>query len=793
MAQPGGQEKVHKKNAFNHVRYRNREFRMGEYPFEKLKRVDKPTTFIDEERVPRFPKRADFFARSGFGDLGKLPQDKIKDGIFVLKHPLSACARRGLGAFMLLQHGDARGPVSDEVRDPKDNSDNLKGISYFLSTDAVGLSRCPDWSYYSHDAHGNEINPYHKNAISLLLDQGYETADGSSGDDWISSAQSMRAYLRFSLIGGVVGEQIRRVGYSARVHSAVDGELLQPGLLLLSGLGEVSRIGEVILNPYLGPRLKSGVISTNMPMKHDKPIDFGLQTFCNNCNKCARECPSGAITLGPKLMYNGYEIWKSDAEKCTRYRLTNMGGALCGRCMKTCPWNLEGLFADASFRWLAMNFPSRAKQLAALDDKLGRGSNNPVKKWWWDLEIDPETGKYNWAEEVSDRDLSPELDLKYEDQTLAVYPADVMPPPYPANYPVNREEGIARYKAMLTPKQYLKRLSTGDTLDLVPQFKMPEGPPPYIPVVVSDVKIMPGFVTRYEFTNLDRSPLPAFEAGAHVDIIIAPEYPRQYSMAGDPADRSKYTFGILKEDSGRGGSKLLHKVFNVGRKVFISPPINHFPLDEKAEYSFLFAGGIGVTPMISMAHRLHKLNREFSLHYSVKSRDCAGFLDELAGMPWVDRVHLHFDEEDSTFDLESLLTNYQPGYKLYTCGPEGYMDWIFSTASKCGWLEEDMRREYFSVPDVGDWDNHEFQFKLTKSGTMLTVGEEENPLDVLLKAGHHIPAKCTEGLCGVCAVPFAGDEVEHRDFVLSAKEREEKIILCCSRAKDPGGVIEVPL
>jgi epoxyqueuosine reductase QueG len=95
-------------------------------------------------------------------------------------------------------------------------------------------------------------------------------------------------------------------------------------------------------------------------MTHDKPINFGLQSFCESCNKCARECPSGAITAGPKLMYNGYEIWKSDAEKCARYRITNTGGGMCGRCMKTCPWNLEGLFADSAFRWAAMNMPGPA-------------------------------------------------------------------------------------------------------------------------------------------------------------------------------------------------------------------------------------------------------------------------------------------------------------------------------------------------------------------------------------------------------------------------------------------------
>jgi ferredoxin len=102
-------------------------------------------------------------------------------------------------------------------------------------------------------------------------------------------------------------------------------------------------------------------------MAPDQPIDFGLQSFCESCNKCARECPSGAITAGPKLMYNGYEIWKSDAEKCARYRITNAAGGMCGRCMKTCPWNLEGLLADSLWRQVAMKLPAAAPALARLD------------------------------------------------------------------------------------------------------------------------------------------------------------------------------------------------------------------------------------------------------------------------------------------------------------------------------------------------------------------------------------------------------------------------------------------
>ena len=417
------------KNAFDREAYRRRDFRAGAYPFETLKRREQPTTFIDHQRVPRFPKRADFFARALFGDLGRDVQEGAKNAHYVMKSPIGACARRALGALLLLQFGEARRPVSPNAADPRRNAENLKAASYYLGTDAVGLCAVPEWAYYSHDAGGNPMPAYHRHAVNLLLDQGHETMEGASGDDWISVAQSMRAYLRFSMIGGVIGEQIRRLGYSARVHSVLDGDVLQPPLLLLSGLGEVSRIGEVILNPFLGPRLKSGTVTTDLPMAFDSPIDFGLQQFCERCNKCARECPSGAITAGPKLMYNGYEIWKSDAEKCARYRITNAGGGMCGRCMKTCPWNLEGLLAESGLRWLAMHVPATAPALAALDDALDRGAINPVKTWWWDIELDRATGGYVRARQTHRRGLQKDLRLRYDDQTLAVYPADTMPPP----------------------------------------------------------------------------------------------------------------------------------------------------------------------------------------------------------------------------------------------------------------------------------------------------------------------------------------------------------------------------
>lgn len=780
----------HAKSAATRDPYAKRRFKDGPHPFETLKRVDDPTTYIDEVNVARVPKRADMFARTLFGDLGKGPQAAAKNGNYVRKSSSAFAFRFSLAAFVLLQDGEVAPEVHPSAADAARNAANIKATAYFLGCDAVGISRCPDWAYYSHDAAGEKLDPYHKNAISIIIDQGHETMDGASGDDWIACAQSMRAYLRFSLLGGVIGQQIRNLGYSARVHSVMDGEVLQPPLLLLSGLGEVSRIGEVILNPFLGPRLKSGAITTNLPMDHDKPVDFGLQKFCEACNKCARECPSGAITAGPKLMFNGYEIWKSDSQKCTTYRVTVPGGAMCGRCMKTCPWNLEGLFAEAPFRWAAMNVPGSAPLLAKLDDALGNGEVNPVKKWWWDLEMEDDGAYLPSKHPVNARKLSKDLDLKYEDQTLAVYPAPLAPPPYAWPAPMDREAGIAAYENMITAEEHKRRRAAGQPPEHV--YTADQGDAPVMRVRLSKVEHMTDAVTKYEFSMPDGSPLPAATAGAHIDVVVAPEYFRQYSLSGDPADTSKYQIAVLREDAGRGGSRLLHRIFEEGRMVFVSRPINHFLLHEDAEKSYLMGGGIGVTPMIAMAHRLHALGRDFEFRYSCSKRANAGFLADLRQVPWADKVHLHFSDEGSRVDLAAVL-QWAPGRHVYTCGPDAYMQAVLDTARANGFPEENRHMEYFSVPEQPEYENHDFTLKLAKSGREIVIPAGKSATDVLAEAGIHVDVKCADGICGVCKCGLLSGEAEHRDFVLSNKQREGAIILCQSRAAQPGGVLEVDL
>lgn len=781
------------KNAFNYVPFRNRRFKDSQFPIEKLKTRETPTTFIDAARIPRIPRRADFFQRSFIGDLGKGPQDASIDGAIVTKNPVGASLAGLLQLYSLLQRGEPKDEQSTGFDDLDANADLIKATLYFLGADLVGISAAPDWVWYSHGVDGRPVTPPHEYAVTTLIDQGHETMEGASGDDWLSAAQSMRAYMRGSLLNGVVTLHLRRLGFAATNHTAADGDVIQPPLVLLAGLGEISRIGDVVLNPFLGPRLKCGVITTNLPMTVDQPIDFGLQKFCSNCNKCARECPSGAIPAGGKVMYNGYETWRSDPEKCTRYRMTNSAGSMCGRCMKTCPWNLEGIFKEAPYRFLATRLPASAPLLTRIDDWFGNGKINPVKKWWWDL--DGGTGRQaTQATAVNKRGLTTSLKLKPEDQTLACYPADIAPTPYLVPQPIDREAGIRAYSALQSPEAYQEKLGAGDTGNLVPQYIAPKGPPPVFPVMIRKKEAVSEdkLVEKLEFVSMTGVPLPPFEAGAHIDVMTAPQFIRQYSLCGDPNNPESYVIGVLCEKDGKGGSLRIFDRLKPGRPVMISRPRNHFPLIPGTKRSLLLAGGIGVTPLIAMAHQLHQDGSEFSFFYKARTRAGAGFINELQSLPWSDRVHFHFSDENR-LHVAAVLGDYVPGDQLYTCGPSAFMDAVFESADQRGWPEECLHREYFTLPEEIEYENSAFTVKLASCDREVAIPADKSAADVLVAAGVPIEMKCSDGLCGTCIAEYSHGNVEHRDYVLSNDQRKTKLTLCCSRASDANGQIVLKL
>ena len=430
----------------------------GRWPMERIPRVDAPTTLVLRDEIRRVPKRADLFTRALAGDLGERAQRERTR--FAVKHPLAAGMLPPIRALVPLQ-GTREPLAGGDAGDPRHNADAIKALGHFLGADFVGICEAEPWMWYSHDeTEGRPIEPYHRWAVVMLIDQGFETMEGASGDDWISGAQSMRAYLRGALIAGLMAAHVRRLGFSARAHSNAHSEILHLPAVLMAGLGELSRIGELVLNPFIGPRSKSVVFTTDLPLLADRPIDFGVQAMCSVCLKCARECPCNAIPFGPKVMFNGYEIWKPDVEKCGRYRLTNMKGSACGRCMKTCPYNREDLAESERLLWLSIEVPGARRALAEHDDRAGGGGRNPAKRWWFDLEIvdgiavAPAAG-------VNERDLSPGREDKLAaGQKLAFFPPHLQPAggtTLAQPVPLDRAAGQAAYAAAESPQAARRR------------------------------------------------------------------------------------------------------------------------------------------------------------------------------------------------------------------------------------------------------------------------------------------------------------------------------------------------
>jgi len=456
-------------------RERNRQAKrathLSRYPMETVKRVERPTTLILDDEVPRVSKRAAFFQRALHGDLGE--KAKRERRRFAFKTPFSFSLLQAIRALIPFQDGEVSGTVTAGFGDAAANARAIKSLSYFLGSDLTGICEIPRYAWSSHKEDGTEITPYHRYAVVMLIDQGYDTMEGASGDDWISGAQSMRGYLRGAEIAGIMAEFLRGSGFCARSQTNADSDVLQLPLTLWAGLGELSRIGELVLNPFVGPRFKSVVLTTDLPMDVDKPIDFGLQTFCSNCWKCARECPCNAIPYGDKVMFNGYEIWKPDVERCARYRVTNPKGSACGRCMKTCPINkvvdADGGLLTRSASWLGINAlwlkPLLVPIATWLDDRAGNGMRNPVKKWWFDHEL--VDGVAVWPKGTNQRDLDLHKSVDPAHKTIAYYHASMMPPPdEPGALEVDRKAALAAAALIETPEQARRRAASGGPMPL---------------------------------------------------------------------------------------------------------------------------------------------------------------------------------------------------------------------------------------------------------------------------------------------------------------------------------------
>ncbi len=355
------------------------------FPMHKIKRVDRPTIEIQEEEIPRIHEQDHGFNRALRGEYGPFLQRERRR--FSVKHPLSASLMAMQLKLREMVDGDIAPREAPLSKDPEYLSRHIKETAYFLRADAVGICELPRYAVYTHSAAtGDPIALNHKYAVAVLVDQDSRTADAATGHDWISNAMSFVAYSASGFIACLLADYIRRLGWPARAHHAMNYQVIVPPILLWAGLGEVSRMSECVLHPFMGPRFKASVVTTDLPLLPDKPIDFGLQDFCSKCKKCARECPSGALSEGDKVMQNGYQQWPGDVQKCTSMRVGNQKGSSCGTCLTVCPWNKPYTPLHRAAGAL-LRHSSLARSIAPwLDDVLGYGKPDYGKKWWCDLE-----------------------------------------------------------------------------------------------------------------------------------------------------------------------------------------------------------------------------------------------------------------------------------------------------------------------------------------------------------------------------------------------------------------------
>ena len=296
-------------------------------------------------------------------------------------------------------------------------------------------------------------------------------------------------------------------------------------------------------------------------------------------------------------------------------------------------------------------------------------------------------------------------------------------------------------------------------------------------------------IHTYELVDPAGAALPPFTAGSHIDVKLAGNFIRQYSLCNDPRDRHRYVIGVLNVTGGRGGSKAMHESVHVGDLLNISAPRNNFSLAQDASRHVLLAGGIGVTPMMAMVESLSARGADFSLLVCSRSPELTAFRDRLKPHAKAGRVVFHHDEGDPArgLDVVAALREHEPGTHLYCCGPGGLMKAV--EAATAHWPAGTVHFEFFSAPvaaaaPLRQADRPDiFQVRLASNGAVYTVPPDRSIVEVLRENGVECETSCEAGICGTCRTRYLEGSPEHHDFLLSDEEHEEFVLICCARSQ----------
>ncbi|MET9785734.1 PDR/VanB family oxidoreductase [Streptomyces canus] len=326
-------------------------------------------------------------------------------------------------------------------------------------------------------------------------------------------------------------------------------------------------------------------------------------------------------------------------------------------------------------------------------------------------------------------------------------------------------------------------------------------------VIVHTISLASSTSRSYELRAADGGALPSFEAGAHIDVHLGPSLVRQYSLCNSPREKGRYLICVRRDDTGRGGSRTLHRDLAVGRRLRISPPRNHFPL-VAAGHHVLVAGGIGITPLLSMAEALAARGASFVLHHYTSSAAEAPLLEWLQSSALGERAVVHHSDQGDTVraGLPAELQVPEADTAVYVCGPDGFMTHVVAEATAAGWHPGQLHTERFAPTappsaeaEAGDGDGDrdrdgakagvaaEFTVRIASTGTGYRVPADRTIAEVLTAHGVEVELSCEQGICGACLTPVLAGEPDHRDEVQTPDERAagDRITICCSRARSP--------
>ena len=304
---------------------------------------------------------------------------------------------------------------------------------------------------------------------------------------------------------------------------------------------------------------------------------------------------------------------------------------------------------------------------------------------------------------------------------------------------------------------------------------------------VSEIEAVAELVRSVVLTG-DAGTLPPYTAGSHLEVMLPDGATRPYSLIdfdGDCGAPAAYRFGVRLEDPSRGGSRFMHGL-EVGQKVEVRHPKNDFRLVEGNAPSVLIAGGIGITPLISMATALRKAGRPYRLHYAVRSEAAAAFAGRLAQQHG-DAFTLYHDDVGPRLDLGALIADAPREAQLYVCGPRGMIEAARELAMGAGFPHAQVHFELFQQAAASEAGDAPFEVEVASSGEVFAIPPGQSIIDVLEAGGVDLIYDCRRGDCGICQTEVLEGEPDHRDVVLSDEERASGRVMqiCVSRARSP--------